>query len=111
MENNTWVLMDFPHTCKPIGCKWIFRMKMNIDVTIDKFKACLVAQGYRKNLGVDYFDTYVPVARTTTIRLLTTLAKIYHIEIHQMNVKIAFLYGELDEEVYMKQPKGFVLEE
>ena len=109
MGNNTWVLVDLPPTCKPIGCKWIFRKKMKIDGTIDKFKARLVAQGFRQKLGIDHFDTYAPVARITTIRLLVALATIYHLEVHQMDVKTAFLYGELDEEVYMKQPEGFVL--
>ena len=83
---------------------------MKIDETIDKFKARLVAQGFRQKLGIDHFDTYAPVARITTIRLLVALATIYHLEIHQMDVKTTFLYGELDEKVYMKQPKGFDLE-
>ena len=96
-------------TCKPIGCKWIFRKKMKIDGTIDKFKTSLVAQGFRQKLGIDHFYTYAPIARKTTIRLLVALATIYRLQIHQMDVKTAFLYGELDEEVYMKQPKRFVL--
>ena len=102
--------MDLPPTCKQVGCKWIFEKKMKIDGTIDKFKARLVAQGFRQKLGIDHFDTYAPVARITTIRLLVALATIYHLEIHQMDVKTTFLYGELDEKVYMKQPKGFDLE-
>ena len=84
---------------------------MRIDGTIDKFKARLVAQDFRQKLGIDHFDTYVPVARITTIRLLVALATIYNLEIHQIVVKTAFLYGELNEEVYMKQPEGFGLEE
>ena len=111
MGNNIWVLMDLPPTCKPIGCKWIFQKHMKIDGTIDKFKARLVAQGFIQKLGIDHFDTYAPVARITTIRLLVAFATIYHLEIHQMDVKTAFLYGEIDEEVYMKQPEGFVLED
>ena len=77
--NNTWVSVDLPPTCKPIGCKWIFRKKMKIDDAIEKFKARLVAQGFRQKLGIDHFDTYAPVARITTIRLLVTLAIIYHL--------------------------------
>ena len=83
---------------------------MKIDGTIDKFKAWLVAQGFKQKLGIDHFDIYALVARITTIQLLIALAIIYHLDIHQMDVKTAFLYGELDEEVYMKQPIGFVLE-
>ncbi|GJT98079.1 zinc finger, CCHC-type containing protein [Tanacetum coccineum] len=109
MENNTWVLSDLPPGCKPLGCKWIFKRKMKVDGTIDKFKARLVIQGFRQKEGIDYFDTYAPVARITTIRLLLALAAIHNLVIHQMEVKIAFLNGDLDEEVYMKQPEGFVM--
>ena len=66
--NNTWVLVDLPPTRKPIGCKWIFYKKMKIDGTIDKFKACLVAQGFRQKISIDHFDTYALVARITTMR-------------------------------------------
>ncbi|GJV17207.1 zinc finger, CCHC-type containing protein [Tanacetum coccineum] len=66
MENNTWVLSDLPPSCKPLGCKWIFKRKMKVDGTIDKFKARLVIQGFKQNEGIDYFDTYAPVARITT---------------------------------------------
>ena len=83
---------------------------MKANGTIDKFKARLVIQGFRQREGVDYFDTYAPVARITTIRLLIALASIHGLVIHQMDVKTAFLNGELDEEVYMKQPKGFVVD-
>ncbi|GKA43897.1 zinc finger, CCHC-type containing protein [Tanacetum coccineum] len=83
MENNTWVLSDLPPGCKPLG--------------------------FRKKEGIDYFDTYAPVARITTIRLLLALAAIHNLVIHQMDVKTAFLNGDLDEEVYMKQPEGFIM--
>ncbi|GJS93947.1 zinc finger, CCHC-type containing protein [Tanacetum coccineum] len=109
MENNTWVLSDLPPGCKPLGCKWIFKRKMKVDGTIDKFKARLVIQGFRQKEGIDYFDTYAPVARITTIRLLLALAAIHNLVIHQMDVKTTFLNGDLDEEVYMKQPERFVM--
>ncbi|GKA83846.1 zinc finger, CCHC-type containing protein [Tanacetum coccineum] len=83
MENNTWVLSDLPPGCKPLG--------------------------FRQKEGIDYFDTYAPVARITTIRLLLALATIHNLVIHQMNVKTTFLKGDLDEKVYMKQPEGFVI--
>ncbi|GJX56356.1 zinc finger, CCHC-type containing protein [Tanacetum coccineum] len=82
---------------------------MKVDGTIDKFKARLVIQGFRQKEGVDYFDTYAPVARINTIRLLLALAAIHNLVIHQIDVKIAFLNGDLEEEVYMKQPEGFVM--
>ncbi|GJU23853.1 zinc finger, CCHC-type containing protein [Tanacetum coccineum] len=109
MENNTWVLSVLPPSCKPLGCKWIFKRKMNVDGIIDKFKARLVIQGFRQKEGIDYFDTYAQVTRITTIILLLALAAIHNIVIHQMDVKTAFLNGDLDEEVYMKQPEGFVM--
>ncbi|GJU13765.1 zinc finger, CCHC-type containing protein [Tanacetum coccineum] len=109
MENITWVLSDLPPGCKPLGCKWIFNEEMKFDGTIDKFKARLVIQGFRQKEGTDYFDNYAPVARITTIRLLLALVAIHNLAIHQMDVKIAFLNGDLEEKVYMKQPKGFVM--
>nr|GFB60154.1 zinc finger, CCHC-type [Tanacetum cinerariifolium] len=90
MENNTWVLSDLPPGCKPLGYKWIFKKKMKVDGTIDKFKARLVIQGFRQKEGIDYFDTYAPVDRITTIRLLLVLAAIHNLVIHQMDVKTTF---------------------
>ncbi|GJS16862.1 zinc finger, CCHC-type containing protein [Tanacetum coccineum] len=98
MENNTWILSDLPPGCKPLGCKWIFKKKMKVDGTIDKFKARLVIQGIRQKEGIDYFDTYAPVARISTIRLLIALAATYNLVIHQMDVKTTFLNGDLEEE-------------
>ncbi|GJR38608.1 retrovirus-related pol polyprotein from transposon TNT 1-94 [Tanacetum coccineum] len=94
---------------KELGCKWIFKNKMKADGTIDKFKARLVIQGFRQKEGIDYFDTYAPVARISTIRLLIALAATHNLVIHQMDVKTAFLNGDLEEEIYMKQPEGFVM--
>nr|GEY29307.1 zinc finger, CCHC-type [Tanacetum cinerariifolium] len=76
---------------------------------LTNLKLDLVIQGFRQKEGIDYFDTYAPVARITTIRLLLALAVIQNLVIHQMDVKTTFLNGDLDEEVYMKQPKGFVM--
>ncbi|GJY55146.1 zinc finger, CCHC-type containing protein [Tanacetum coccineum] len=109
MEDNTWVLSDLPPACKPLGCKWIFKRKMKVDGTIDKFKARLVIRCFRQKEGIDYFDTYALVAHITTIRLLLALAAIHNLVIHQMVVKTSILNGDLDDEVYMKQPEGFVM--
>ncbi|GKC70843.1 zinc finger, CCHC-type containing protein [Tanacetum coccineum] len=109
MENNTWDLSDLPSGCKHLGCKWIFKRKMKFDGTIDKFKTRLVIQGFRQQEGIDYFNTYAPVARITTIRLLLALVAIHNLVIHQMDVKIEFLNGDLEEEMYMKQLKRFVM--
>ena len=103
-------MVDLPPGNKPIGYKWIFKRKLKPDGTIDKYKARLVAKGYRQKEGLDYFDTYSPVSRITSIRMLIAIASLYNMDIHQMDVKTAFLNGELDEEIYMEQPEGFVVE-
>ena len=100
--------MDLLEGTKPIGCKWVFRWKYNTDGSLQTFKARLVAKGFKQKEGIDYFDTYAPVARITSIRVLFTLASIYNLFVHQMDVKTTFLNGDLDEEVYMEQPEGFV---
>ncbi|GJV70577.1 zinc finger, CCHC-type containing protein [Tanacetum coccineum] len=99
MGNNTWVLTNLPLSCKPLGCKWIFKRKMKLDGTIEKFKAILVIHGFKQKSGIDYFDTYAPVARINTIRLLIAMTSIHNLIIHQMYMKTAFLNGKLDEEV------------
>jgi hypothetical protein len=97
MGNKTWKLVDLPPGSKPIGCKWIFKRKMKVDGTIDKFKARLVAKGFTQKEGIDYFDTHAPISRIASIRVLLALASIYKLVIHQMDVKTAFLNGELEE--------------
>ncbi|KAD2805656.1 hypothetical protein E3N88_39033 [Mikania micrantha] len=82
-------------------------MKMKADGSIDKYKARLVIEGFRQKEGVYYFDTYSPVTRITTIRLVLAIAALRNLEVHQMDVKTAFLNGDLEEEIYMEQPKGF----
>nr|GEX45167.1 zinc finger, CCHC-type [Tanacetum cinerariifolium] len=94
---------------KQLTMRLIFKRKMKVNGTVDKFKARLVIQGFRQKERIDYFDTYAPLARITTIRLLLALAAIHNLVIYQMDVKTAFLNGNLDEEVYMKQPEGFVM--
>ncbi|GJX21492.1 retrovirus-related pol polyprotein from transposon TNT 1-94 [Tanacetum coccineum] len=109
VHNNTWKLVDLPSGHKPIGHKWIFKKKLRPDGTIEKYKARLVAKGYRQKEGQDFFDTYSPVTRITSIRTLIAIAAIHNLIIHQMDVKTVFLNGELDKEIYMQQPEGFVV--
>nr|CAE02929.3 OSJNBa0014K14.1 [Oryza sativa Japonica Group] len=110
IANGTWEVTERPYGCKPVGCKWVFKKKLRPDSTIEKYKARLVAKGYTQKQGEDFFDTYSPVARLTTIRVLLSLAASHGLLVHQMDVKTAFLNGELDEEIYMDQPDGFVVE-
>jgi hypothetical protein len=107
MSNGTWEITYCPNRCKPIGCKWIFKKKLRHDGTIEKYKARLVAKEFTQREGENFFDTYSPVAQITTIRVLIALACSHALHIHQMDVKTAFLYGELDEEIYMEQPDGY----
>lgn len=101
--------MNLPPGAKTLGCKWVFKKKLKSDGSIDKFKARLVAKGYKQKKDIDYFDTFSPVTRISSIRILFALASIHNLVIHQMDVKTAFLNGELDEEIYMDQPEGYVV--
>nr|GEU59869.1 zinc finger, CCHC-type [Tanacetum cinerariifolium] len=97
MHNDTWELTELPPGCKALGCKWILKRKMKVDGSIDKYKARLVIQGFRQKEGIDFVDTYAPVARISTIRLLLALAAIHDLVIHQMDVKTAFLNESVKE--------------
>ena len=97
LQNHTWELVDLPPGSKPLGCKWILKKKMKADGSIDKYKARLVAKGYRQKEGLDYFDTYSPVTRITSIRMLIAIASLNKPKIYQMDVKMEFLNGELDK--------------
>ncbi|KAL0387691.1 UNVERIFIED_CONTAM: Copia protein [Sesamum radiatum] len=108
VSNGTWVLVDLPPGCTTIGCKWIFKKKLKPDGTIDKFKARLVAKSFKQKEEIDYCYTYSPIGRLTTIRVLIALASVYNFMIHQMHVKTSFLYGELEEKIYIDQLEGFV---
>ena len=109
MKNNTWVLTDLPPGAKPIDCKCIFKKKLSPDGSIDKYKARLVAKEFSQKQNINYFDTFAPVTRISSIRILIALASIHKFFIHQMDVKIAFLNGDLKEEIYMVQPEGCVI--
>ncbi|KAG7594052.1 Integrase catalytic core [Arabidopsis thaliana x Arabidopsis arenosa] len=103
----TWDLVDLPIGTKPIALKWVFKLKRNLDGSINKYKARLVAKGYVQRYGVDFEEVFAPVARIETIRLLIDLAAAHGWEIHHLDVKTAFLHGELKETVYVYQPEGF----
>ena len=107
LQNHTWELVDLPPGCKPLGYRWIFKRKRKADGSIEKYKARLVIKGYSQREGLDYFDTYSPVTRITSIRMILAIAALRNLEVHQMDVKTAFLNGDLDEEIYMEQPEGF----
>jgi hypothetical protein len=97
MSNGTWEVVERPYGCKPVGCKWVLKKKLRPDGTIDKYKARLVAKGCTQKEGEDFFDTYSPVARLTTIKVLLSLVASHGLLVHQMDVKTTFLNGELEE--------------
>ena len=107
-DNRVWNLVDPPNGVRAIECKWIFKKKTDADGNVHIYKARLVAKAFRQIQGVDCDETFSPVAMLKSIQILQAIATYYDYEIWQMDVKIAFLNGNLSEDVYMTQPKGFV---
>nr|KYP62479.1 Retrovirus-related Pol polyprotein from transposon TNT 1-94 [Cajanus cajan] len=107
IKNQTWTLVPLPSNRTVVGCKWVYRIKENQDGTINKYKARLVAKGFHQKFGCDYSETFSPVIKPITIRVILTLDVTYHWPIKQVDINNAFLNGFLEEDVYMMQPPGF----
>ncbi|RVW26375.1 Retrovirus-related Pol polyprotein from transposon TNT 1-94 [Vitis vinifera] len=105
-KNGTWEITDLPRGKKPVGCKWIFTVKYKADGNVDRYKAQLVAKGFTQSYGIDYQETFAPVAKLNTVHVLLSLAANLDWSLHQLDVKNAFLNGDLEEEVYMDIPAG-----
>src|SRR3954471_22941781 len=106
--NKVWTLVDIPEDRMAVENEWIFKKKNDSDGNVSIYKARLVAKGLRQIQGVDYEETFSPVAMIKSIRILLAIAAYHDYEIWQMDVKTAFLNGNLTEDVYMSQPEGFV---
>ncbi|KAJ9542291.1 hypothetical protein OSB04_028797 [Centaurea solstitialis] len=106
-DNQVWELTDLPQHCRAIGHKWVFKKKTDMDGNVHTFKARLVAKGFTQTHGIDYDETFSPVAMLKSIRILMAISAYFNYEIWQMDVKTAFLNGKLTEDFYMEQPEGF----
>jgi hypothetical protein len=106
-KNDTWDLVDLPKEKECIGVKWVYKTKYKANGEVDKHKARLVAKGFAQEYGVDYNETFAPVARLDTIRMVLAIAAQHNWKVYQMDVKSAFLNGYLEEEVYVQQPPGY----
>jgi len=107
-SRETWKLVIAPTDTVIVDCRWVFALKYQLDGSVDRYKANLVAKGYTQTYGIDYFETFLPVARMNSIKILFSIALNLLWSLFQLDVKNAFLYGDLQEEVYMEQPLGYV---
>ena len=109
-KNGTWDLVKLPKNKKPVRCKWIYKRKEGLSPSEPaRYKARLVAKGYSQIPGIDYNDVFSPVVKHSSIRTLLSIVAMHDYELEQLDVKTAFLHGELEEDIYMNQPEGFVI--
>ena len=106
IENNTWSLTELSKGPTPVGCKWIFKIKYNVDGTFQRHKARLVAKGFHQQHGFDYSETFSLVVKPSTIRIVLTVVVSNNWSVHQIDINNAFLYGDLKETMFMPQPPG-----
>ena len=109
VRNGIWDVVPRPKGKSIVTCKWIYKIKHATDSSVEKFKARFVARGFSQKEGIDYEETFGPVARYTSIRAIISLASVLGWRLQQMDVKTAFLNGIIEEEVYIEQPEGFVV--
>jgi hypothetical protein len=109
-SNDVCDLVEIPDGGKRVGCKWVYKTKYDSKGKIKRFKARLVAKGFNQREGIDYTKTFSPVSKKDSFRIVMTLIAHYNLELHQMDIKIVFLNGDLQENVYMAQPEGFAIE-
>ena len=107
-DNDVWDLIELPKGSKPIGCKWIFKTKRGSNGNVERYKARLVAKGFTQKEGIDYKETLSPISTKDFFRTIMALVAHFDLELHQMDIKTAFLNGNIDETIYMVQPENCV---
>eukprot|EP00253_Pinus_taeda_P030085 PITA_30085 len=107
-KNGTWDLVELPKGRKTVGCKWVFKLKRGVNDTEDRYKARLVAKGFSQKASIDFHEIFSLVVKIVSIRIVLALVALFDLELQQLDVKTAFLHSDLDEEIYMEQPEGFV---
>nr|AAF65309.1 reverse transcriptase [Picea glauca] len=108
-KNESWDIVELLARRKSVGRKWLFKKKFNVEGKVEKYKARLVEKGYSQVEGIEFGEIFSPVAKLTSIRFLLSIVVAFDLEVEQMDVKTTFLHGDLEEEIYMKQPEGFVV--
>lgn len=107
-KDHTWDIVDLLPCQFVLGCRWVYKIKTKVDRSVEQYKACLVAKGFTQEDGIDYEETFAPVARLTSVKCLIVVAAVRCWSFYQMDVKNAFLNGDLQKEVYMQPPPGYL---